>query len=425
MPRPKKACYLILAIVLLLFPTWGRAQQVVRFESVEATWSFPEEIVFSVVVESQDAEIVDLELSYSVTGNPYTRSRWPSFTPGPRVQTTFRLDTQVEHYLPGSEFHYYWTATDAAGSVAESPEQVFVYEDDRFAWKECHTGRVAVFWYAGDEDFGRSVLTTASRALERLERDAGVQVKRQIRIYLYQDEDAFQAVLGPNSPEWIGGQALPALDLIVAHLPTSSAETEIGRIIPHELSHVVLYQATHNPYSANPTWLEEGIAVHNEEELEIGFLLLVEEAAREDRLIPLRALSAAFPSDSDLALLSYAESLSAVEFILGEYGEEGLSALVDTFSDGETAEAGVQKALGITLEDLEEQWRETLPSPDPDWVVSRPAPGPSPGDWVRILPPAAIALVAIISGVVVVIRRRRALREAESQEASPAGQEWP
>ena len=154
-------------------------------------------------------------------------------------------------------------------------------------------------------------------------------------------------------------------------------------------------------------------------------MLLVEEAARQDRLIPLRALSASFPSDTDLALLSYAESLSIVEFILERYGEEGLSALVDTFAEGETAEVGVHKALGISLEALEEEWRETLPAPDPDWVAPDATSGPSADDWVRIVPPAVVAVVAIISGTVVVVRRRRALREPEARESPPSGHDSP
>jgi hypothetical protein len=413
-----------LTVVLLLCPAAAGAQEATQFPTIHATWTFPDEILFTVIVESQASEIVDLELSYRVTGNPYTRSRWPAFTPGQRVEATFRLDAQIEHYLPGTEFRYYWTATDAAGHVAESPEQTFVYDDNRFTWQQSRTERVAVFWYAGDDAFGQKVLDTASRALERLEREAGVQAERLIRIYLYEDEEVFQAVLGPNSPEWIGGQALPSLSIIVAQLPPWSAEEEIGRMIPHELSHVVLYQATHNPYKANPNWLEEGIAVHNEEVLDTGLLLLVEETAREDALIPLGALSASFPSDPDMAILSYAESLSVVEFILARYGEEGLSALVDVFAEGETAEAGVQRALGISLEELEALWRETLPAPDPQRVASRKPATPSEGDWLRIVLPVTIALVAIISGTAVLIKRRRALQGSELPEEPPTQHPW-
>lgn len=408
-------------LLLALLPWPALAQGSIRFEAMAAQGDFPEEILFTVVVESE-TEITHLELAYRVSGDPFTHSRYPDFAPARRLEITYRLDTQVEFYPPGSEFHYYWIATDASGRTSESPEQVFTYEDNRFTWQKVSTERVSVYWYEGDEAFGREVLDTAVQALERLEQDAGAQAERPIRIYLYANEEDFRGALGPNSPEWIGGQAMPHLGLIVAYI--APGETyEVRRMIPHELSHVVLYQATHNPYSDNPTWFEEGLAVHNQEVADYDYPLLVREAARRGRLIPLRALSASFPSDPELAVLSYAESASIIEFILKEYGSEGLSALVKVFAEGETAEAAVQRALGLSLEELEARWRATLPAAEQTPVpgatpapLVRPAAGP---DLALILPLAlttAVALGVIVAAVVLLIRRRRRAELEEGEE---------
>ncbi len=401
-------------LLLLAFLPWpALAQGNVRFEAMEVQGNFPREILFTVVVEGE-TEITHLELAYRVSGDPFTRSRYPDVTPARRLEITYRLDTQVEFYPTGSEFHYYWIATDASGRTSESPEQVFIYEDNRFTWQKVATDRVSVDWYEGDEAFGREVLDTAVQALERLERDAGVRAERPIRIYLYANERDFRGALGPNSPEWIGGQAMPHLGLIVAYI--SPGETyEIGRMIPHELSHVVLYQTTHNPYGDNPTWFEEGLAVHNQEVADHNYPILVQEAARRGRLIPLRALSASFPSDPELAVLSYAESASIIEFILEEYGREGLSALVKVFAEGETAEEAVRRALGLSLEELEARWRATLPAAE-----QTPVPGETPVPFVRptaggpdpalILPlvlTTVVALGVIVAAVVLLVRRQR------------------
>ncbi len=412
---------IILLLILALLPWPALAQGGVRFENMAARENFPQEILFTVVVEG-DSEITHLELAYRASGDPFTHSRYPDITPARRLEITYRLDTQVEFYPPGSEFYYYWIATDASGRASESPEQVFTYEDNRFTWQKVATERVSVYWYEGDEAFGREVLDTAVRALERLEQDAGVQAERPIRIYLYANEEDFRGALGPNSPEWIGGQAMPHLGLIVAYI--SPGETyEIGRMIPHELSHVVLYQATHNPYGDNPTWFEEGLAVHNQEVPDYDYPLLVREAARRGRLIPLRALSASFPSDPELAVLSYAESAGIIEFILKEYGSEGLSALVKVFAEGETAEGAVQRALGLSLEELEARWRATLPAAEQTPIpgetpapLVRPAAGP---DLALLLPVAittVVALGVIVAAVVLLVRRRRRVEGEESEE---------
>ncbi len=416
-PRPALA-WILLFLVLLAVPAQpARAHEPVRFEDIEAAAHFPEEILFSVVVESE-YDIVALELSYRVAGSPYTSSRPTSFTPGPRVQATYRLDAQAEFHPPGSEFHYYWTATDAAGNVADSPERVLTYHDDRFDWRELSSTRLAVYWYEGGPSFGQTILDAATRALDRLEEDAGVTAQRQVRIYLYANEADFRAALGPNAREWIGGQTWPALALIVAWIPPEELAWESGRMIPHEISHVVLHQATTNPYGGPPTWLDEGLAVHNQEIPDAEYPLLVEEAAREGRLIPLAALSASFPSDRDLAVLSYAESSSIVEFILDRHGPEGMAALVEAFAGGETADGGVRQALGISLSELEAAWRQTLPAAE-----RTPIPGATAvpvGRAARTEPvPLLVALLvgggcfffiaiaAIVSAAVLLARGRR------------------
>ncbi len=424
-----RAVTLFLAVAVLLLPMPAPAQQPGRFTEVTATARFPEEILFTASVEG-DSDIVALELTYRVSGNPYSSSRYPSFIPDRRVETTYRLDTQVEFYPPGSEFHYYWTATDAQGNVFESGERAFTYEDDRFTWQQAGTDRVAVHWYKGGQDFGQNILDTATRALLRLEEDAGVQAERRIHLYIYATSRDLRGALGPNAAAWIGGQAIPHLGLIVAHIsPEEEESSEIGRMIPHELSHVVLYEATHNPYADNPNWLEEGIAVHNQEVADAEYPFLVRNAAEEGRLIPLRALSAEFPSDTELALLSYAESANIIEFILETYGREGLAALVDVFAEGETAEAGVQRALGITLDELEARWRATLPAtertPFPQDTAEQPVSDdflPTPLLAVITSATACTCLVGVgvvIAALVLVLRRNRAYKEVEHTEGQP------
>ena len=57
----------------------------------------------------------------------------------------------------------------------------------------------------------------------------------------------------------MGGKAFPELALVLAAIPDDeTADSEIKRVIPHELSHLVLYQATRNPYNAPPPGSTKG-----------------------------------------------------------------------------------------------------------------------------------------------------------------------
>lgn len=115
------------------------------------------------------------------------------------------------------------------------------------------------------------------------------------------------------------------------------------------------------------------------------------------KLIPLRALSGAFPVDSDEALLAYAESYSAVSFLLDRYGRGRVNMLLRTFRDGVTYDDGLSRALGENQAALDREWRAWL---EP-WPLMKaepfegppPPPPPTIGDivdgWLRSLTGAA------------------------------------
>ena len=73
----------------------------------------------------------------------------------------------------------------------------------------------------------------------------------------------------------------PALHVIMAVLPPGNYD-EVGRVVPHEISHQVLHQATDNPFSRPPQWLNEGLAVYWQESWPRP-LLLVRAGARLER----------------------------------------------------------------------------------------------------------------------------------------------
>ncbi len=74
-------------------------------------------------------------------------------------------------------------------------------------------------------------------------------------------------------------------------------------------------------------------------------------------MIPFAHLCIAFPVDSDLALLSYAQSNSLLDYIQREYGVTGIQAMIYAYDQGVSCERGVEVALGITLEGLENDWK--------------------------------------------------------------------
>ncbi len=167
--------------------------------------------------------------------------------------------------------------------------------------------------------------------------------------------------LPPNSAEWIGGQAHPDLGLIVTGIqPGSGAAAEIRRVIPHEISHLLLYQATKNPYGGPSHWLDEGLAVYNQESPDASLKPILERAVKGGALLPVRALNSNFPLDPNEARLSYAESVSLVEFIIARYGDAKLGELLRSFRDELSYDEALRRTLGVDADGLDREWKASI-----------------------------------------------------------------
>lgn len=85
-------------------------------------------------------------------------------------------------------------------------------------------------------------------------------------------------------------------------------------------------------------------------------------------------LSGSFGGDDVEVTLSYAQSRSAVEFLLRDsrYGPAKFARTVAALRDGVEQEEALQRGLGATTDAIDRQWRESLP-----YKVA--APGPAPG----------------------------------------------
>ena len=130
--------------------------------------------------------------------------------------------------------------------------------------------------------------------------------------------------------------------------------------MPHELSHVVVYQATKNPYGGLPTWLDEGLAMVAEGNQSASFTSTSRSAVAGNRLISVWALSSSFPTDARQAELSYAESESVVNFVVKTYGRDGVSRLLAQFREGATYDDALKAALGVDTYALDDAWRASL-----------------------------------------------------------------
>jgi hypothetical protein len=405
----------------------------------EAAPNFPDGLIFTLNAETTEP-VADLELLYRAPGLETLSVELPRFERGTtELAVEHSIDLRAGELPPGIDVQYRWRITQEDGSVIETPEQTVLWSDTRYQWIPLEGEHVTVYSYDGDATFQQAVLESAERTVSNLSKSYGVTPEQPIRVWSYTSKEDLYGALAPNSEPWIAGAAYPGLHLIMAILPTGDTD-EMDRVVPHEISHQVLHQATQNPFNSPPQWLDEGLATYWQDSGRDRFYSYALEQAANGVVPPLRTLNGNFPYDRDGAMAAYAFSLTAVIYILDTWGDEGMSALLATFDEGVTYEDAIQQGLGISFDELDRQWREDLIAKADKLLASgstyfgdESAGEGSSGSLITDLLVAAdalifgaVILVAVVAGVFSFLRNRRqnALEDDEESDGVQWG-DWP
>jgi hypothetical protein len=109
-----------------------------------------------------------------------------------------------------------------------------------------------------------------------------------------------------------------------------------------------------------PTWLNEGLAMYAEGELDSDSQSQLDQAIRNDELISVRSLSGGFSEIPSQAYLSYSQSYSLVKFLVETYGQDKMNALLIALRDGTPIDDALVQAYGFDSDGLESAWRAAI-----------------------------------------------------------------
>jgi hypothetical protein len=280
--------------------------------------------------------------------------------------------------------------------------QHFQYTDNRFQWEQLSANGLTVHWIEehGDPVFGQAALDIARASVEEINVELRASLPESIHVYIYDAQHNLDAAMVLTGREWVSGQAHPELGVAVVAIPFEAGYTSrMERHIPHEITHLLVYQAvTPVGYRYIPEWLDEGLATTHERLPTPEYAVAIEEAQAHGQLLPLEDLCVPFPPVSRTAFLAYAQSGSVVAFIRQRYGAQGIRALLAAYADGASCTGGVQEALNISLNGLETAWRASLEPQAPWRAVAEQI-----GVWVGLWLLSLLVAVPMIGR----LRRRR------------------
>lgn len=328
--------------------------------STQTSIDFPRGITFKVDLGALPrVERSRIELHYAIGGN---ETEHLVFVPdGARSGEhggviELPVDLRSEFVPSGVTLEYHWEVFSESGEIGRTRPETVTWFDTRWTWETMRANQVILHSYDLSPVFARSILDSAQSTVADLETRYALERSMPVDIWIYPSLDDYRGAQQPNSRESIAGASYPGFFLIVAVIPDGDTR-EVGRVIPHEVSHQVLYQATRNPFTVPPFWFDEGLATHYQIGGTDGYLQMVIAAHQQDRLFDLGSLDTTFPYLPAQATLAYAASWSAVEFIGQRFGDEGIQRLIAAFAAGESFDTAIEDALGMPMTELNGLWQ--------------------------------------------------------------------
>ena len=320
---------------------------------------FPETIVFYLHAEA-DVPITAVTFYYRVGNQRVTVYGYPTFVSGNRISAYFTLDTGVLGFLPvGADIEYAYLLQDETGRQYQTEPLQMEYLDPRFDWRHVELDNIIVAYHDRPEG---QILSVARQVSDRLH--------DVYPLFDLDDVNPMKAVL-VNSPSE-ASRSFPSVSKTAdsIHLYTGFAFGEYDLFvmigdsedtIVHEMTHLILDEAMVSPLARVPSWLNEGLAMYFEDDNRDRDRELAA-AVREDRLMRIRHM-AGQPGRPRDVILFYAQANSFVQYLIDVRGWEQMKSFLREIGLGRTLDVALSNTYGMTLENLERQWRIHMGSP--------------------------------------------------------------
>ena len=387
---------LVLSVNLFAVPSALAAPQA-DVTNDQPVIQFPNTITFRAKITG-NANITSVVLEYGseqLTCGDVVAKAFPEFTPGKSVDVQWTWDMRQSGSLPpGATIWWRWHYTDENGKETVSDQQTIAWLDSEHNWKTVKKDKLNLHWYSGNQSFAQELLDAAQSGLDFNRTKSGLVAEAPIDLYIFANtNDLKDAIL--YEPTWTGGQAFPDHDIVIIGISKNDLEWGKDAIV-HELTHVLVGHLTFSCLGAVPTWLNEGLAVYSEGELDAASQTQLDEAIKADTLLTVRSLSAGFSEVSDKAYLSYSQSFSIVKFLVETYGQEKMTALLIALRDGATVDDALTQTYGFNIEGLEDEWRQAIGA-QPQISSAQPTAQPTPTYVPTIVPISGAPLANQIS----------------------------
>jgi hypothetical protein len=231
-----------------------------------------------------------------------------------------------------------------------------------------------------------------------------------VSIFVVDSDEEFRSMVGGGFPDWGIGCAIPSRNMIVLKSPIYfNYHRPLSELVAHELAHIFLGNLAKG--ASLPRWLDEGFAMHQSKEWEIGQDITVARAVLTGSLLKLSEIESVNAFREKKAQLAYTESFLAVSYLAYGYGEDVIKELVDNLASGTSIDLAFLNTIGSNYLTFQMEFESYIKSKY-NWISFF-------GDtfllWV------GLAFLIILFYVVKKRRTKKILKEWESEERGIKG----
>lgn len=219
-------------------------------------------------------------------------------------------------------------------------------------WNKIQSDKFIVFFLDNDYANSQNILNTLTEEYPRLQQAIGSELTSSINIFLANSENVYKNIIGKNFPDWSSGAALPAHRAMV--LKSHEANQDIHKIAIHELTHLLIDQATQS--KPIPRWLNEGLAVYFSGEKNFASTSLISKALMTQSIIDLSDIDYVLTFHKSKARLAYQESYLAVKYLIETYGLESVRNIIKQIAIADDNDAAFTSAIGMDMYNFEYEW---------------------------------------------------------------------
>jgi hypothetical protein len=259
-----------------------------------------------------------------------------------------------------------------------------------------------VHYDPSDPELARIMAAGARRHLLEISKRLGYHpdAERPFPLYVYPSHLGFIEAGGLRARKFTVGTTAAVNETI--SVDASGVFAPSDEVLAHEITHAIVFRLLGSRVVGLPLWFNEGLAKYESEEPSEEDDQLLADAAAAGTLIPLASLRSDFPSES--TALAYAESASAVRFLLKRHGRSAARTVLQAMAKGKSFDRAMAAAAGVTEERFVSAWHADVSRQF--WALK----------WTRIATGSVWTIMAVLVVIAFLRRRRQKIEAAKRWE---------